>query len=163
MNKSKLNQPDVEQGTTKPHIETIKNPIIRDGYRQYENYCPHCKCHITILGNYCPNCGKPIDWGHNNVETTTLPYKQVLIQPDPTIEEVKQEWEDDDYHFTNKEDYVLISNKEKYFFIVKISKKCSIQNWQEENSVVSITPKEAIRLTKTFRTLGWSDEVCHQK
>lgn len=99
INKPKLNQPDVEQSTTLEPNMTIKSPIIRDGYRQYENYCPHCKIQLIILGNYCPNCGKPVNWGHSNVEATTLPYRKILIQPNLTLEEVKKEWEDDGYKF----------------------------------------------------------------
>lgn len=42
--------------------KTIKEPIIRDGYRQYKNYCPVCKQEMLILGNYCLYCGQKVDW-----------------------------------------------------------------------------------------------------
>ena len=42
--------------------KAIKEPIIRDGYRQYENYCPICKQELLILGNYCLHCGQAVDW-----------------------------------------------------------------------------------------------------
>lgn len=49
----------VDKATPK---KTIKEPIIRDGYRQYKNYCPICKQELLILGNYCLHCGQAVDW-----------------------------------------------------------------------------------------------------
>ena len=46
--------------------KTIKEPIIRDGYRQYKNYCPICKQELLILGNYCLHCGQAVDWSDND-------------------------------------------------------------------------------------------------
>lgn len=42
--------------------KTIKEPIIRDKYRQYKNYCPVCKQELLILGDYCLHCGQKVDW-----------------------------------------------------------------------------------------------------
>ena len=49
----------VDKATPK---KTIKEHIIRDGYRQYKNYCPICKQELLILGNYCLHCGQAVDW-----------------------------------------------------------------------------------------------------
>ena len=46
--------------------KTIKEPIIKNGYRQYKNYCPICKQELLILGNYCLHCGQAVDWSDNN-------------------------------------------------------------------------------------------------
>lgn len=43
-------------------VKTIKEPIIRDRYRLYKNYCPICKQELLILGNYCLHCGQKVDW-----------------------------------------------------------------------------------------------------
>lgn len=53
----------VDKATPK---KTIKEPIIRDGYRQYKNYCPICKQELLILGNYCLHCGQAVDWSDND-------------------------------------------------------------------------------------------------
>lgn len=42
--------------------KTIKEPIIKDRYRQYKNYCPICKQELPILGDYCSYCGQAVDW-----------------------------------------------------------------------------------------------------
>jgi hypothetical protein len=49
----------VDKATPK---KTIKEPIIRDKYRQYKNYCPVCKQELLILGDYCLHCGQKVDW-----------------------------------------------------------------------------------------------------
>lgn len=41
--------------------KTIKEPIIKDGYRQYKNYCPICKQEILMLWDYCSYCGQKLD------------------------------------------------------------------------------------------------------
>lgn len=84
------------------------------------------------------------------------------IEPtDPTIEEVKEEWEDDGYVWKENEIYIHITKKDKLLCVVKDicitkqDKEYCCYDEDEDYSCLNITSKEHIRLTKTFRALGW--------
>ena len=131
MNKPKLNQPDVNQNTTIPVID--QQEIV--------------------------------DFKQNNVELNLNKYGLIKIEPgvityngkiyvaidslDPTIEEVKKEWEDDDYIWEEDEfDIKLIAKKPTYYLKIRIFKNSKTYQG-------TIDFKLHIRLTKTFRALGW--------
>ena len=78
------------------------------------------------------------------------------IKPtDLTIEEVKKEWEDDNYKWIETKDEILLvfllEHDHKEIFINKKDKKFACTGIPTN----FITFKEHIRLTKTFRALGW--------
>jgi hypothetical protein len=68
----------------------------------------------------------------------------------PTLEEVIKEWEDDGFKFNKIICYALINTKnniEIYFVNGPTGIEYSIEG--------CLTPKQLIRLAKTFRALGW--------
>lgn len=80
---------------------------------------------------------------------------------DPTIEEVKKEWEDDGWEWTENEIYIHITKRDKLLCVVKDicitkqDKEYCCYDEDEDYSCLFITFKEHIRLTKTFRALSW--------
>lgn len=79
--------------------------------------------------------------------------EKALNQPNPTLEEIKKEWEDDGFKFNKIFCYELINTKDNtkiYFDNDQRGIWCNI------NGHLSL--KQLIRLTKTFRALGWRVE-----
>lgn len=81
-------------------------------------------------------------------------------QPEPTIEEVKKEWEDDGWEWKEGGIYIeLIKNNEDYNIEISIDKidktYCCFEDDDCDQTSLRITFKEHIRLTKTFRALKW--------
>lgn len=76
---------------------------------------------------------------------------------DPTLEEMKKEWEDDDWKWleTNEVIHIISSSKKITIQIWKKLKTYSCYSNINYNEWQPITFKEHIRLTKTFRTLKW--------
>ena len=91
-----------------------------------------------------PNVAYGTPESHYFHNPTSLP-----IPLDPTIEEVKKEWEDDDYIWEEDEfDIKLITKKPTYYLKIRIFK-----NSKTYQGIINF--KEHIRLIKTFRALGW--------
>ena len=169
MNKPKLNQPDVEQSTT------FNNEIDNIPFgKTYSIETQEISCSKYPLKNYKLN--QPIDYLQElkkDVSTREhlTPFQKrcfeqiekALNQPDPTIKDVRQEWEDDGY--TWEEDKASITiykenplNEEivKEILIYKYSKAYECYNAADyESTSLPLTLQEHIRLTKTFKAKGW--------
>lgn len=78
----------------------------------------------------------------------------------PTLEEVKKEWEDDGWKWKEGTIYIeLIKNNEDYNIEISIDKidktYCCFEDDDCDQTSLRMTLQEHIRLTKTFRALGW--------
>lgn len=71
-----------------------------------------------------------------------------IIPTDPTIEEVKEEWEDEGYVWKETEFDIKLIFKCPYYLKIRIFK-----NTKKYQGIIDL--QEHIRLTKTFRALGW--------
>ncbi len=85
------------------------------------------------------------------------------IPTDPTIEEVKKEWENDGYTWEEDERFITIykehpldENIVKEILINKCTKNYECYDAADyDNISLPLTLQEHIRLTKTFRAKGW--------
>lgn len=163
MNKQKLNQPDVE-ATTTTCTSCNKYPLKNYKLDQPDVYqyalnsivkscCPNCHDN-----NGCLNCS--IKESCNATAKYWVDRLQDLInihsQPDPTIEEVKKEWEDDGFKWEENEKFIFIFNRIYNFSIDKEKQRFSCFDVIGNGAMAHfITLEQNIRLTKTFRALKW--------
>lgn len=82
--------------------------------------------------------------------------EKALNQSDPTIEEVKKEWEDDGYIWEEDDYRIYLKNSynDTKIIIELFSKQYYIREYFSVD-YQNVSIKEHIRLTKTFRALGW--------
>lgn len=78
----------------------------------------------------------------------------------PALEEVKKEWENDGWKWKEGKIYIeLIKNNEDYTIEISIDKidktYCCFEDDDCDQASLRLTLQEHIRLTKTFRALGW--------
>ena len=171
INKPKLNQPDVVQSTTsEPNTSiTFNNEIDNIPFGKiYSIEKQGISCSKYPLKNYKLN--QPIDYLQElkrdvSTKGNLTPFQKIcfehiekaLNQPNPTLEEIKKEWEDDGWKWLDIYTEIYISKDNKQICIDKTYKTISYdcESLRSKQYSLSLTLQEHIRLTKTFIAKGW--------
>lgn len=81
--------------------------------------------------------------------------KNKLNQPNPTLEEVIKEWEDDQWIWSyDEKDNTVIHLWRKYYYVTDHI-DINLKYKEIEINFSKLTIELLERLTKTFRALGW--------